>query len=201
MPNKYPEHIDQLDDFYKSQLADHEVDAPDGLWDKINAGNHSAKKMTPSGLSTAQKLIGIGVIVLGLIAGCYYIYISSHPNNPSLDNNKIPATIEQPVEEDTHSSTTTKKENNNITPSPEKKTTNKNSSLLKHQEEEQQPIEKTAEENQKEEPTVIDNTPKEELKTDSTAAIKTVPKGKIKFKDKYKKEYQDSTSKIFIPGK
>ncbi|MDB5273038.1 MAG: hypothetical protein JWO58_1405 [Chitinophagaceae bacterium] len=206
MPNKYPEDIDQLDDFYKSQLADFEITPPDHLWDKISAGQAAGTSASVAGnnasssfLSGTTKIIGLSVVTCGLIAaGLYYFIFRSASPSPN-DHTEAPA-IEQSVEKTNESG------NTHTTPANSNPTEATHPSSSVHpgnpQQNAQNGQSNPAQETSTEGTPVLINTPKEELKTDSIAEIKPVekPKEKVKFKDKYKKEYQDSTSKLFVPG-
>jgi cytoskeletal protein RodZ len=213
--SEYPEHIDQIDDYYRSQLADHEIEPPEGLWDKISLGafdtpSAEAHAASPALLLTnTQKMIGLGAVILLMIAGIFYFYFSNPKETKPSENDSLPANeqpqnnpgkngasadnvssdkaiknssssnkINQPIQE----SSSTKKINESLT-----------TPLL------EEPVVET-----KVEPVVIAPVVQEQTKVDSLAEIKTTqkaPKEKVKFKDKYKKDYQDSTRKIFVPGK
>ncbi|MDF2455733.1 MAG: hypothetical protein K0R51_1726 [Cytophagaceae bacterium] len=213
--SEYPEHIDQIDDFYRSQLADHEIEPPAGLWDKISA--HAFE--TPSSeaqatirskstlLTTTQKLIGLGAATLLIVAGTYYWY-SNKPGQTETESETIPA-VEQPAEgihDFTNSTETNTNDEQLISPTHSSTEKNNTPSSIHKTEEESSVLPEVKEETNSElqpENTVIAEPQK--TRADSIADIQTTqkaaPKEKVKFKDKYKKEYQDSTRKIFVPGK
>ena len=212
--SEYPEHIDQIDDFYRSQLADHEIAPPEGLWDRISLGAFETQSTESSAaihsssssaslLTTTQKIIGGTSAALLIVAGLFYFY-SNKEQVKTLEYNAQPST-EQPTEELNNTHTAPGENNYNersISPSTNKKT---NSATVKEGESTPVPNDQEApvNENQEEVPVIINTVPQEE-KVDSIADIKTTqkaPKEKVKFKDKHKKDYQDSTRKIFVPGK
>lgn len=216
--SEYPEHIDHIDDFYRSQLADHEIEPPEGLWDKISLGAFEAKSPAEANaavnassgsaslLSATQKLIGVGGAAALLVAGALYFYTNKQNLHP-VENNTQPS-IEQPVEELNHdtvnnNSSESSTVQESISPSSDKKSSATTNSQSVESVNAPNAIETPVNETPEEVPAII-NTPPQEQRADSIADIKTTqkaPKEKVKFKDKYKKEYQDSTRKIFVPGK
>ncbi|MDB5258381.1 MAG: hypothetical protein JWM14_3076 [Chitinophagaceae bacterium] len=208
--SEYPEHIDQIDDFYRSQLADHEIDPPEGLWGKISLGALETQspevKAGAVRFTNTQKYLGVIAGAIILISGTFYFY-NRKQEIPASHQDRIPA-IEQPVDhQNTISAPDTEGTPSKVgSPSNSSKgKTNTPASVSTNGESVSDPrtIENPSTESKTEQPVVVPVIP-EEQKLDSVAEIKTTqkaPKEKVKFKDKYKKEYQDSTRKIFVPGK
>ena len=207
--SEYPEHIDQIDDFYRSQLADHEIEPPEGLWGKISLGALETPspevKATAVGFTSTQKYLGLLAGAVIVIAGTFYFY--NHKQQvPSSTQDTIPA-IEQQIDQPSGSSPETNGTTiKTVTPSdqvqgktnsPSSNTSNGESVIVPDA------LENQSQESKIEPPVIIPVIP-EDQKADSSAELKTTqkaPKEKVKFKDKLKKEYQDSTRKIFVPGK
>jgi hypothetical protein len=205
--SEYPEHIDQIDDYYRSQLADHEIEPPEGLWGKISLGvleTQSPEVKAATGFTKTQKYLGLLAGAIILISGTFYFYNRSQ-QAPASQQDSIPV-IEQPAnQQSTPSSDTEEINSNSVSPSNQAKgKTNTSATTNSVNQESVNPEsqETPASESKVEQPVVPAT--QEEQKADSVAEIKTTqkaPKEKVKFKDKYKKDYQDSTSKIFVPGK
>lgn len=206
--SEYPEHIDQIDDFYRSQLADHEIEPPEGLWGKISLGAletpASEVKATAIGFTNTQKYLGLLAGAVILVTGTLYFYHHKQ-ETPSSTQDTIPA-IEQQIDQQSGSSPETKGTTiNTVTPSDQVqvKTHAPSSNTINDGSATDQALENQLPESKIEQPALVPAT-QEEQKADSVAEIKTTqkaPKEKVKFKDKLKKEYQDSTRKIFVPGK
>jgi hypothetical protein len=216
--SEYPEHIDQIDDFYRSQLADHEIEPPEGLWDKISlsafetqspeASDSTASASSAALFTKTQKIIGLGITSLLIVVGSLYFYFDKDNSTPT--ENTLPSTDQPAEEQNTNTSTPELKGSEHKTSSstvtPLKNKEQQSTSINKHEGEpttHPEVLEKQADENQTDAPVIISSVT-EEKKADSIADIKTIqtsPKEKVKFKDKYKKDYQDSTRKIFVPGK
>ncbi|MBC7486245.1 MAG: hypothetical protein H7282_05805 [Cytophagaceae bacterium] len=206
--SEYPEHIDQIDDFYRSQLADHEIEPPEDLWGKISLGVLETPspevKAAAARFTNTQKYLGLLAGAVILVTGTFYFY--NHKQDAPASNRDTMPAIEQPV--DQHEISPAEKEGatiKRITPSgqvqgktntPSSNTVNGESVIAP------EASENPSSESKVEQPAIIPVTPEE--KVDTTVEIKTIPKApkeKVKFKDKLKKEYQDSTRKIFVPGK
>ncbi len=219
--SEYPEHIDQIDDFYRSQLADHEIEPPAGLWDKISAnafetsspeasatiGSGSGTSSISTLLTSTQKFIGLGAASLLIVAGTFYWYSNKTEQTPT--ESETPPALQQPLEGPNDSANSTKTNTNEEQViSPTHSSTEKNNvPALINQDAESSDIPGTQETQTNEiktEVPLVNTAAIEKHKADSIAEIKTapvLPKEKVKFKDKYKKDYQDSTHKIFVPGK
>lgn len=205
--SEYPEHIDQIDDYYRSQLADHEIEPPEGLWSKISVGALETKapdvKATVVRFTNAQKYLGLLAGSIIIIVGCYYFYASKQ--NVKVEEDTVPL-IEQPVKQIHEYDSPANQKENTPSANPLKNNTSTIDSLHKKGEEvitSPNEIEEQADETKVAVP-LINTSEIEKLKADSIAEIKTAqkkPKEKVKFKDKLKKEYQDSTHKLFVPGK
>jgi len=209
--SEYPEHIDQIDDFYRSQLADHEIEPPEALWDKISMGAFGTQSQEADAASSfhftkTQKYFGLLAASVILIIGSYYYYVSTQ--ELPMENDTAPV-IEQPLEQHYNKDTPATQQENETesNSSTHQLNTEKDAPASLHKKEGESVIIPSVENTAKEHPTEtapVVNIPQEEQKADSTTEIKTTqktPKEKVKFKDKYKKEYQDSTRKIFVPGK
>ncbi len=208
--SEYPEHIDQIDDYYRSQLADHEIEPPAGLWDKISltALDTPAPEANAAAfrLTSAQKYLGSLAGIIILVVGAYYFYASKQESTMDEDNAPV---IEQPLEQNqNNTSPENHGENENlkeVTPNSSNKIKNStNASDSLHQKTEESTSNSEVIENKTEDLPILTPAVTEEHKADSIADIKTTqkaPKEKVKFKDKYKKDYQDSTRKLFVPGK
>jgi len=207
--SEYPEHIDQIDDYYRSQLADHEIEPPEGLWSKISLGaleTPSAEvKAAAVRFTNTQKYLGLLAGAVILVTGTFYFY-NHKQEAPASTQDTLPV-IEQPIDQHTVSSPETEGTTIKTVPpsgqiqekdnTPASNTTNGESVIAPE-------VSDNPSSEPKIEPSAITPVTTEEHKADSLAEIKTtqkVPKEKVKFKDKLKKEYQDSTRKIFVPGK
>lgn len=216
--SEYPEHIDQIDDFYRSQLADHEIEPPEGLWEKISLSafetqspqtNDSTASVSSAALFTkTQKIIGLGITSFLIVVGSLYFYFNKENSTPI--ENTLPS-IDQPTQEQKTNTSTpeiqgSEHKTSSSTVTPLKNKEQQSTSINKNEGEliiNPEVLEKQTDGNQADAPVIIPLVT-EEKKADSIADIKTTqksPKEKVKFKDKYKKDYQDSTRKIFVPGK
>lgn len=216
--SEYPEHIDQIDDFYRSQLADHEIEPPAGLWDKISANAFettspeaqatigSGSSAVSSLLTSTQKLIGIGTATLLIVAGTFYWY--SNKTEQSQTESETPPAVEKPLQtpqDSVNSTETTTDEEQVISPTHSAQEKNNVPSSINKVEESSVTPDERDESNSQILPENKVIAEPDKTRTDTIADIQTTPKvapkEKVKFKDKYKKEYQDSTRKIFVPGK
>ncbi len=202
---KYPEHIDQLDNFYQSELANVEVLPPADMWDRISASleDERNKKGGSSTFTNNQKSIGIValIVLIGVSASVYYMNQESEPNNKSslpvintprtdntttpknestdqLINNTTTNTSRSQKSKDTKSINYTPAENNSVVEEP-----------LNTEYQIQPSVEPKAE--------VIEVAPVEKQEE----PVEKAAKKKVSFKDKHKQGYQDSTRNLFVPGK
>lgn len=209
--SEYPEHIDQIEDYYRSQLADHEIEPPEGLWSKISLGaletQNTEAKSAAARFTTTQKYLGLIAGAIILLTGIFYFY-DREREIPASHQDTIPA-IEQPVDQQNTIPSQETDGVNSKTNSPSGQSKGNNPSQVSPNTKNGESItvpensEHTASELKVEQAPLV-SVPSEEQKVDSLAEIKTtqkIPKEKVKFKDKYKKDYQDSTRKIFVPGK
>lgn len=207
MPNEYPEHIDELDSFYKKQLADAEVAPPTDMWDRIAVGMEKENSKKAGGVfSNHKKTIVVLLLLLFIIATIgSYIYTSKNKtdnNTPVKQEIETPTNLEKHTHDsinvthpsqteesstETFSSTQKIKKNNSLKNSAKEALSKKENEI--RVEETKQVISETKEKDITVQDPVIEETPIEEKK----------PKKKVSFKDKYKKEYQDSTRSLFVP--
>jgi len=202
MPNKYPEELDQLDSFYQDQLGNVEVLPPADMWDRISASREKDRNKKGFGFpfSNNQKNIGIVIllVLIGVSSAVYFLNNDSEPGtknsvpviNTPTDNSTAPENestdTEQPINKTTKENIRSKKTSDAKT--VEYNTTENNSSLEEVKTEVYQ-IQPKIE--------VVDIVPVEKQEEPAEKA----PKKKVSFKEKYKKEYQDSTRNLFVPDK
>lgn len=212
MHKEYPEDIDQLDSFYQQELADVEVPPPADMWDRISASydKEQNKKGFVIPFSKTQKRI-IGIILLALLFSLStYVYLRSDKkstpplkeNTPALPHQEKPdrshgidqkeqkSTLEGKDRQVKETSRTLNSSNNkqdhNKKINPSSTALEKDNHTEPQQELKAEPVNKNASENTVEE---------------TEQVVEKAPKKKVSFKDKYKKDYQDSTRNLFVPSK
>ncbi len=208
MHHKYPENTDQLDNFYQKELAEVEVLPPADMWDRIRASydTQQDKKGFVISFNTTQKRI-IGIILLALLFSIStYIYLKSHSNPqekrntpviPQTNINTNFAPIEQPENNTTSGNPNSEKENSHTIRKEkirvEQNNTNINTTT---------PLEKnTTEQTQELKTESLNNSSSDIVVEEAEPTVEKAPKKKVSFKDKYKKDYQDSTRNLFVPNK
>jgi hypothetical protein len=202
--SKYPEQIDQLDNFYQSEFANVEELPPADMWDRISASleDERNKKGGFSSFTTNQKSIGI-VILLAFIGVSTSIYLMNKEDEPNKSVNPIINTTSTGNNTTPINKTTAPQLNNtttnasrslktNTSKSTDYTATENNSSVEEPRHEEYQV--QTIEQPKAEE---LNNVPVE--KTEEP--VENTSKKKVSFKDKHKQGYQDSTRSLFVPGK
>ena len=208
MQNEYPEHIDQLDNFYQQHFAELEILPPADMWDRISASYAEGKvDKEKAGFlyNNKNKLIGIVAVTLFISASTYF-YVN-HSNKPTPDQNGTPFLEKENVQD---SVSLYQNENKKLGDRPSVKKDKANKSKLDNTTTSSS-VENNSSTNNNQyadettEPTteMIVNEPALEQKEEIQPEViqEKAPKKKVSFKDKHKKEYQDSTRNLFVPGK
>lgn len=204
MPKEYPEHIDQLDNFYQQHLVDLEILPPADMWDRISASyaEGSAGKDKPGFIfHNRKKLIGIVAATIFISASTYF-YVANSPQ-PAPEQNSIPvlekenisdSTVQYLEKEEEEIVNTTTETQNVITPNPSL------SEITAVKEEKPTKIKHYDNKTTEDVNEMVVNEPALEAQPEIIVEEIT-PKQKVSFKDKHKKDYKDSTRSLFVPGK